>query len=169
MRRIALAVWVQAAVLLAAPSAHATFPFPPPPPGTAPQAYPDYPRLPTTTPPGRPIDFPGSTEWKLTSDPTGDPAIDSSPPELFGVRGMGVDRAWQVTTGRAARLSGGLGSGIRWDDVGAMRDLARKVHINRGELPLPRDAAGHTKPESSAGGAFLNPDPYDLNDDGVFD
>src|SRR5262249_41820049 len=46
---------------------------------------------------------------------------------------------------------------------------ARKVHLNRGELPLPRDAAGHTKPESSAGGAFLNPDPYDLNDDGVFD
>src|SRR5262249_53323115 len=32
-----------------------------------------------------------------------------------------------------------------------------------------RDAAGHTKAESSAGGVFLNPDSYDLNDDGVFD
>ena len=49
------------------------------------------------------------------------------------------------------------------------RTSRRKVHLNRGELPLPRDAAGHTKPESSAAGAFLNPDPYDLNDDGVFD
>jgi Subtilase family/FG-GAP-like repeat len=169
MRRIALAVWVQAAVLLAAPSAHATFPYPPPPPGTAPQAYADYLRLPTTTPPVRPIDFTGGTEWKLTSDPTGDPAIDSSPAELFGVRGMSVDLAWQVTTGRPDVLIAVLDSGIRWDDVGAMHDLARKVHINRGELPLPRDAAGHTKPESSASGVFLNPDPYDLNDDGVFD
>ncbi|HKA31061.1 MAG TPA: S8 family serine peptidase, partial [Candidatus Binatia bacterium] len=168
MRRTALAVWVQAAVLLAAPSAHATFPYPPPPPGTAPQAYADYLRLPTT-PPVRPIDFTGGTEWKLTSDPTGDPEIDSSPAELFGVRGMSVDLAWQVTTGRPDVLIAVLDSGIRWDDGGAMHDLARKVHINRGELPLPRDAAGHTKPESSASGVFLNPDPYDLNDDGVFD
>ena len=82
---------------------------------------------------------------------------------------MSVDLAWQVTTGRPDVLIAVLDSGIRWDDVGAMHDLARKVHLNRGELPLPRDAAGHTKPESSAAGAFLNPDPYDLNDDGVFD
>src|SRR5262249_20265058 len=147
-------------------------PYPPPPPGTAPQHYADYLRLPSPpppTPPVRPVDFTGGTEWKLTSDATGDPAIDSSPAELFGVRGMSVDLAWQVTTGRPAGLIAVLDSGIKWDDVGAMHDLARKIHINRGELPLPRDAAGHTKPESSAGGAFLNPDPYDLNDDGVFD
>jgi len=169
MRRIALAVAVPVALLLAATAAHATFPYPPPPPGTAPQDYAAYLRLPSVSPPVRPVDFTGGTEWKLTSDPTGDPTIDSSPAELFGVRGMSVDLAWQVTTGRPDVLIAVLDSGIRWDDVGAMHDLARKVHINRGELPLPRDAAGHTKPESSAGGAFLDPDPYDLNDDGVFD
>ena len=155
--------------MLAARSAHATFPYPTPPPGTPPQNYASYLRLPVTSPPVRPVDFTGGTEWKLTSDQTGDPAIDGSAAELFGVRGMSVDLAWQVTTGRPDVLIAVLDSGIKWDDTGAMHDLARKVHLNRGELPLPRDAAGHTKPESSAGGAFLNPDPYDLNDDGVFD
>src|SRR5262249_24637 len=131
MRRIALTVSVQAALLLAAPSAHATFPYPPPPPGTAPQHYADYLRLPSpppATPPVRPVDFTGGTEWKLTSDATGDPAIDSSPAELFGVRGMSVDLAWQVTTGRPDVLIAVLDSGIKWDDVGAMHDLARKIH-----------------------------------------
>jgi hypothetical protein len=168
MPRLALVVASVAAVL-AARSAFATFPYPTPPAGTPPQNYAAYLRLPVTSPPVRPVDFTGSTEWKLTSDQTGEPAIDSSPAELFGVKGMSVDLAWQVTTGRPDVLIAVLDSGIRWDDTGAMQDLRRKVHLNRGELPLPRDAAGHTKPESSAGGAFLNPDPYDLNDDGVFD
>src|SRR5262249_33500026 len=145
-----------------------TSPPPAPPRGPPPQNYSSYLRLAATAPPVRLIDFTGGNEWKLTSDQTGDPAIDSSPAELFGVRGMSVDLAWQVTTGRPDVLIAVLDSGIKWDDTGAMHDLARKVHLNRGELPLPRDAAGHTKPESSAGGAFLNPDPYDLNDDGVF-
>src|SRR5215467_9217050 len=169
MPRLALVVASVAAVL-AARSAFATFPYPTPPAGTPPQNYAAYLRLPVTSPPVRPVDFTGSTEWKLTSDQTGEPAIDSSPAELFGVKGMSVDLAWQVTTGRPDVLIAVLDSGIRWDDTGAMRDLRRKVHLNRGELPLPRDAAGHTKPESqsSTGGAFLNPDAYDLNDDGVF-
>ena len=168
MARLSLAVAAVAAVL-AAQSALATFPYPTPPAGTPPQDYAAYLRLPVTSPPVRPVDFTGSAEWKLTSDQTGEPAIDSSPAELFGVKGMSVDLAWQVTTGRPDVVLAVLDSGIRWDDTGAMQDLRRKVHLNRGELPLPRDAAGHTKPESSAGGAFLNPDPYDLNDDGVFD
>src|SRR5215470_14889610 len=168
MLRLALA-FASITILLAARAAHATFPFPAPPPGTPPQDYAAYLRLPATSPPVRPVDFTGGTEWKLTSDPTGDPAIDTNPAELFGVQGMSVDLAWQVTTGRPDVLIAVLDSGIRWDDTGAMQDLRRKVHLNRGELPLPRDAAGHTKLESSAGGAFLNPDPYDLNDDGVFD
>jgi hypothetical protein len=41
--------------------------------------------LPTTTPPTRPNDF-GNDNWKLTSDTTGDPAIDDNPQELFGVK-----------------------------------------------------------------------------------
>src|SRR5215471_16635912 len=169
MRRTALAVWVQAAVLLAARSAFATFPYPTPPAGTPPQNYAAYLRLPVTSPPVRPVDFTGGTEWKLTSDQTGDPSIDARPDELFAATSMRVDLAWQVTTGRPDVLLAVLDSGIKWNDVGAMHDLARKVHLNRGELPLPRNAAGHTKPESSASGVFLNPDPYDLNDDGVFD
>jgi hypothetical protein len=170
MVRSAVVAWIAAALACAAAPAHATFPYPAPPPGTPPQDYAAYLRLPTVMPPVRPVDFTGGTEWKLTSDQTGDPSIDSNPAELFGVRGMSVDLAWQVTTGRPDVLIAVLDSGIRWNDAGAMSDLRRKVRLNRGELPLPRDAAGHTKPESesSTGGAFLNPDAYDLNDDGVF-
>src|SRR5262245_18271609 len=170
MVRSAVVAWIAAALACAAAPAHATFPYPAPPPGTPPQDYAAYLRLPTVLPPVRPVNFTGGTEWKLTSDQTGDPAFDSNPAELFGVRGMSVDLARQVTTGRPAVTIAMLDAGIRWDDAGAMRDLRRKVRLNRGELPLPRDAAGHTKPESesSTGGAFLNPDSYDLNDDGVF-
>ena len=92
-------------------------------------------------PPTRPSDFTGGTAWKYSSDQSGDPAIDSSPAELFGVTGMSVDRAWQVSTGRPDVVIAVLDSGIRWDDAGAMADLAKKVHVNRGELPLPRDGA----------------------------
>jgi hypothetical protein len=169
MRRIAIGLLGAGVFLFAACPARATFPYPAPPPGTPPQEYAAYLRLPAMVPPLRPVDFTGGTEWKLTSGQTGDPLIDASPAELFGVRGMSVDLAWQVTTGRPDVLIAVLDSGIEWDNVGAMRDLRRKVRLNRRELPLPRDAAGHTKPESSAGGAFLNPDPYDLNDDGVVD
>src|SRR5262245_36479455 len=170
MLRMTGALLGASVLVLAASPVLATFPYPAPPPGTLPQDYGAYLRLPTVLPPVRPVDFTGGTEWKLTSDQTGDPAIDSNPAELFGVRGMSVDLAWQVTTGRPDVTIAVLDSGIRWDDAGAMRDLRRKVRLSRGELPLPRDAAGHTKPESesSTGGAFLNPDNYDLNDDGVF-
>src|SRR5262249_29990301 len=154
------------ALLAGPPAAWATFPFPSPPAGTPPQHYAAYLRLPVASPPVRPSDFTGGDEWKMTSDQTGEPAIDSNPAELFGVKGMSVDLAWQVTTGRPDVLIAVLDSGIKWNDVGAMQDLRRKVHINRGELPLPRNAAGLTKPE--LGGSPQNPDPYDLNDDGVF-
>jgi subtilase family protein len=157
-RRLSLAVLVLAVARLA----HATFPYPAPPPGTAPQAYASYLRLPVTVPPTRPSDFAGGDAWKLTSDQSGNPTIDANPAELFGVTGMSVDKAWQVSTGRPDVLIAVLDSGIRWDDAGAMADLARKVHVNPGELPLPRDATGATK----SGG--LDPDPYDLDDDGVF-
>ncbi len=146
--------------------ASATFPYPAPDVATPPQAYADYCRLPAMVPPVRPADFAGGDAWKLTSDATGDPAIDAKPEELFGVTGMSVDLAWQTSTGRPDVVLAVLDSGIKWNDVGAMGDVARKVRINRGELPAPRDAAGHTKSELP--GPFKNPDPYDLNDDGVF-
>src|SRR5262245_62944728 len=138
MVRSAVVAWIAAALACAAAPAHATFPYPAPPPGTPPQDYAAYLRLPTVMPPVRPVDFTGGTEWKLTSDQTGNPAIDSNPAELFGVRGMSVDIAWHATTGRPDVLIAVLDSGIKWNDVGAMRDLRRKVRPNRHELPLPR-------------------------------
>jgi hypothetical protein len=165
MHRLALAVLALASLLADAPPAGATFPYPSPPPGTPPQDYAAYLALPVQSPPVRPSDFFGGSEWKLTSDQTGEAAIDTSPAELFGVKGMSVDLAWQVTTGRPDVVIAVLDSGIRWDDVGAMADLRRKVRLNRGELPLPRDAAGLTKADLP--GPFLDPDPFDLNDDGV--
>src|SRR5262245_65372128 len=146
-------------LLLITSNAFATFPYPPAPVGTPLQDYSAYLRLPATTPPTRPSDFTGGDAWKLGSDQSGDPAIDTDPVELFGVTGMSVDLAWQVTTGRPDVLIAVLDSGIKWDDTGAMADLRRKVHLNRGELPLPQDAAGHT--------AFA-PDAYDLDGNGVF-
>jgi hypothetical protein len=150
-----------------ATSALATFPFPAPPPGTPPQSYAAYLRLPVTDPPTRPSDFAGGDAWKLTSDQSGDPTIDANPTELFGVTGMSVDKAWQVSTGRPDVVIAVLDSGIEWLNAGAMADLARKVFLNRRELPLPQDAAGHTKPMAVP--TALNPDAYDLDDDGVFD
>src|SRR5213079_2323949 len=101
------------AALATATAAHATFPYPAPPAGTPPQAYASYLRLPVTLPPTRPSDFTGGDAWKLTSDQSGDPAIDSNPAELFGVTGMSVDEAWQVSTGRPDVLIAVLDSGIR--------------------------------------------------------
>src|SRR5262245_39256948 len=152
-------------VLFARP-ADATFPYPAHAPGTPPQDYAAYCFLPTMSPPVRPSDLTGGTAWKLGSDQSGDPAIDASPAERFGVTGMSVDLAWQVTTGRPDVTIAVLDSGIKWNDVGAMHYLANKVRLNRGELPLPEDASGNTKPQLP--GPFANPDPYDLNDDGVF-
>src|SRR5919201_1247012 len=86
----------------------------------------------------------------------GDPAVDANPAELFGVTGMSVDRAWQVTTGRPDVTIAVLDSGIKWNDVGAMSDLRRKVRLNKGELPKPRHSGGS---DCAA---------YDCNGDGVF-
>jgi hypothetical protein len=108
--------------------------------------------LPTTLPLTLPDDF-GPDNWKLTSEPTGDPVIDANPQELFGVKGASVDRAWQVSTGRPDVIIAVLDSGIRWQDV--QPDLVNKYYLNRGELPVPQ-------------GSDNEDDPYDRNRDGVF-
>ena len=59
---------------------------------------------------------------------------------------MNIIAAWRFTTGRPDVVSAVLDSGIRWDNV----DLAAKVALNTGELPLPPGCAS-----------------YDCNNDGV--
>src|SRR5439155_11217192 len=104
-----------------------------------------------TNPPTLPNDF-GNANWKLTSQKTGEPAIDTSAQELFGVTGASVDLAWQVTTGRPDVLIAVLDSGIRWQDQ--LPDLVNKFYLNRGELPVPEGSTNAT-------------DPWDRNADGV--
>jgi hypothetical protein len=142
-------------------SARAEMPYPPNPQPCADDgagdcieatSYADYLFLPVDDPPVLPNDF-GSDNWKLTSETTGEPEIDDSAQELFGVKGASVDLAWQTTTGRPDVLIAVLDSGIRWQDP--LVDLVSKFYLNRGELPVPEGAD--------------NPvDSYDRNADGVF-
>jgi hypothetical protein len=148
------------AFLLAATAAQAEFPYPGNPDPCGPEPAPGciaatefhrYLFLPETSPPQRPDDF--GNDWKISSNRTGDPAIDGSAQELFGVTGASVDLAWQVTTGRPDVVIAVLDSGIRWGEN--YPDLVNKFYLNRGELPVPE---GSTNPD----------DPWDRNRDGVF-
>jgi hypothetical protein len=142
-------------LLLAAPmSARAEFPYPTcggplAPACTNPADYASYLFLPTTNPPTIPSDL-SATNFRFSS--LVDPAVPATAQELFGVRGPSVDKAWQVTTGRPDVVVAILDSGIEWQNVGAMSDLAAKVHLNAAELPLP---------EGTSNG-------YDRNGDAVF-
>ena len=60
--------------------------------------------------------------------------------------GLNILAAWRFTTGRPDVVSAVLDSGIRWENA----DLAAKVALNTGELPLPAGCAS-----------------YDCNNDGV--
>ncbi|MDJ0868616.1 MAG: S8 family serine peptidase [Myxococcota bacterium] len=53
--------------------------------------------------------------------------------------GMDIVGAWQRTTGRPDVVIAVLDSGIFWDRA----DLARKVALNAGELPVPAGCASH--------------------------
>ena len=70
--------------------------------------------------------------------------------ELEGVMGASVDKAWSITTGRPDVVIASLDSGIAWQNVAAMGELARKCHLNSGEIPPPEGA-----------------DSWDMNQDGV--
>lgn len=135
-------------------SALAEFPYPTcggalAPSCTDPADYQSYLFLPTTDPPTIPSDL-SPTNFRFSS--LVDPAVPNTAQELFGVRGMSIDKAWQVTTGRPDVFVAILDSGIKWQDLGAMADLVNKVRLNQGELPLP---------EGTTSG-------YDRNGDGVF-
>lgn len=65
----------------------------------------------------------------------------------LGSIGVSLDAAWQHTIGRDDVVIAVLDSGMRWES----KDLARKVYLNRGELPLPEGSS-----------------VYDRNRDGIF-
>jgi hypothetical protein len=62
---------------------------------------------------------------------------EQDPQELNNVTGASVDKSWEVSSGRPDVVIGVVDSGIRWDDVGDMRDLNNKTYLNTGELPEP--------------------------------
>jgi hypothetical protein len=148
-------------------SARGTFPWPAPPASGDPTRYDTYDHTPSAQePPLRPANWgEGGADWKLTSARSADQTVDMNPQELCGVEGNSVDEAWKVTTGRPTTVIAVLDSGIEWCSPG----VVDKIYINRNALPLPENAAGLTKPQLAAQGvAFRDSDPYDLNDDGVF-
>ncbi|MDJ0789579.1 MAG: S8 family serine peptidase, partial [Myxococcota bacterium] len=79
--------------------------------------------------------------------------------------GMDIEGAWQITTGRPDVVVAVLDSGIRW----RARDLARKVALNTGELPIPAGCASH----DCNGDGFVSvddfPDTPDTNGNGLLD
>lgn len=52
--------------------------------------------------------------------------------------GNGVLPAWQISTGRWDSIVAVADSGIKWQEY----DLANKIFLNTGELPVPQDADG---------------------------
>lgn len=98
-----------------------------------------------------------------------DPATATNPQEFFGVRGTGLNRAWEVTTGRPDVVIAVTDSGIQWDDN--RPNLVRKFFINSGELPLPDHLTNTT--DARYGGYDVDGDPEGVGDttgqpDGVF-
>jgi Subtilase family/FG-GAP repeat len=79
--------------------------------------------------------------------------------------GMNVLAAWRVSTGRPDVVVAVLDSGIRWNRA----DLARKVALNVGELPVPKGCASH----DCNGDGVVNVEDYrgvaDHNGNGILD
>jgi Subtilase family len=90
-----------------------------------------------------------------------DPNVANNPQELFGVKGPGTNKAWEVTTGRPDTVVSVLDSGILWGETDTVA-LVDKFYLNRGELPRPCTGA----PCSTTIGGTLQ--DYDVNGDGVF-
>ena len=139
--------------------------WPPAPAGANPESYRQY-RTAVTNPPTVPANYDNdSNNWKLTSLRTSDQAVSSNPQELCGVEGSSADLAWQKTTGRPTTVIAVLDSGIDF----CQPAVVDKLYLNRGALPLPENAQGLTKPQlEKQGQKFLDRDPYDLDDSGIF-
>jgi hypothetical protein len=143
VRSLLVAAACLAAVLSAASSAHAEFPYPACGGCADPSDYQDYLFNPVNNPPIIPSEV-GSLDFRVSS--LVDPSLPNTPEELNGVAGMSIDLAWQTTTGRPDVVVAILDSGVIYNS-----DLANKAKLNAGELPLPE-------------GSLV----YDVNGDGVF-
>src|SRR3954453_6462335 len=172
--RVAVLAAIFGLLAAMAPGARATVPFP----QTGGDPY-DYTRLhinngscsfapgetgPTPAGTDLPKGFDCRTSTKLTDyaaqpgDAEYDPLVASNPQELFGVKGPGTNRAWEVTTGRPDTAISVLDSGIEWNTP----ELVNKVRLNSRELPVPCSVAPCTATYANS------PSAYDVNHDGVF-
>ncbi|MGI9019188.1 MAG: S8 family serine peptidase, partial [Solirubrobacterales bacterium] len=127
-----------------------------------------------------PADLSGKETWMYAATPEpGNLEVNLNPAELNGVRGghiadadPSVDAAWQVTTGRPDVKIAVLDSGIKWNDLGAMRNLRLTTALNAGELPTPVNdnppSPAEPGTDCSAAGPFDNAGQDDLNGDGAF-
>ena len=79
-----------------------------------------------------------------------------------GASGMSIDKFWSsFGMGRDEILVSYAEGGVNWR-IAQSCELKDRAFLSKGELPLPRDAGGLTKNPGLGG------DPYDLNNDGVF-
>src|SRR5919108_228425 len=77
--------------------------------------------------------------------------------------------AFQLTLGRPDVTIAVLDSGIKWNDADAMVDLRDKIHLNRGELPIPQaDLATAISDPSANDCSTYDVSRYDANGDRVF-
>jgi hypothetical protein len=114
------------------------------------------------------------SDWKFAATPEPGSPHTANPNELNGVRGAHVvdanatvKTAWMTTTGRPDVTIAVLDSGIKWNDAGAMTDLATKVRLNRGELPTPNHA--RTTPLIAGIDCTTYRDADDANRDDIVD
>lgn len=134
----------------------AEMPYPPPPAQGDPYDYASYLFAGDGDP--LPASFNLVETWWLTDYRAINPQVSYNPQEFYGVRGMGANRAWEVSTGRPDVVIAIVDSGIRWN-LDADCQLLRKYFLNRFELPLPE--GGPNPLDRRFGG-------YDVNGDGAF-
>ncbi|HMC06802.1 MAG TPA: S8 family serine peptidase, partial [Solirubrobacterales bacterium] len=81
------------------------------------------------------------------------------------VSGVSADRAWKYSPGDPEVQVAILDTGIDW----SRNSLRRRVHLNRGELPVPQHDRGAPVSDASAVPACSGfTDSYDANGDGAF-
>ena len=105
-----------------------------------------------------PVMYDPEESWWLTDARSDDPLTMYNPQEFYGVRGMSINRAWEVSTGRPDVAIAIIDSGIRWNQT-AYCALLRKFYLNRAELPMPQGGPNL---------ADTRFDGYDVNGDGIF-